>query len=217
MIPIKAHRLIALFLAAFLTGAAPLASASVSTQQRTTGAYKISQPVVSCECPAAQARINEAIAQRIADFTSAARSQYFREGTFSYRTMYEDAQYVSLLICESTYEGGAHGHPVYTGLTFDKRTGALLPLPHFALIGTDDVATIYELPVYRQDGTRIAASFLSELQKKHPLSGNYYLMGGGRIALVFQPYEMASYADGVTHIILSDAYVRALNEKNAQK
>ena len=47
-----------------------------------------------------------------------------------------------------------------------------------------------------------------------PLSGNFYLAGRGQVALIYQPYQLAAFAYGMTSIILPAGLVEELNEKN---
>lgn len=39
-------------------------------------------------------------------------------------------------------------------------------------------------------------------------------MGNGAIALIYQPYELAPYASGITHIVISAKYVDYFNRRN---
>ena len=49
---------------------------------------------------------------------------------------------------------------------------------------------------------------------KLKISDNYFLEGGGRVALIYRPYELGAYALGTLRVELSPQVIDYLNRKN---
>lgn len=179
--------------------------------------YKMDYPIVYVEDKAVQDAINQDIYRYLAAFRAAYEAGSFRSGNLSYEVKYEDADFVSLILTDYRYIGGNHGMPDFIGLTYYKKTGQPLTLPFFAKIRPTDAARVYELPVWssRDGGARLSEKNLNPGYRSEPLSGNYFLMGNGKIALIYQPYQLASYAEGMTYIVLEPEFVDYLNRKNS--
>jgi hypothetical protein len=191
------------------------ASAAVQTEKKTADGCQIERPVVSCADQQAADRINADINEALYRFICRnSGTAYARDSKFYYKKMYEDGSSLSLILCEYTYGGGAHGNTQYYGCTYDKATGQRLPLSNFVRIRPEDKADIYSLTVYHLDGSRVSRPWDLRMRMSAELTGNYFLLGGGRIALLFQPYDMACFADGPTYVVLTPEHIRSLNEKN---
>ena len=135
---------------------------------------------------AVAAKINADIRSQIEDM-KAALNYHYDELQVSYKLKYEGQSYVSLVLCVWTYtHGAAHGMPHYRGVTYSKDDGERASIRDFVRIGSDDAWRI----------------------------GNFYLAGHGQVALIYQPYQLAAFAYGMTSIILPAGLVEELNEKN---
>lgn len=188
--------------------------ASVKTVQEEAPNLKLIYPVVTFVNQKVQDNINTDIQRRVQAFRAEKAAGKFIDGDFSFTTKYEDENYLSLLFCEYRYTGGAHGLPSYTGVTYDKQTGAVIPLNFFVHLRSEDAARIFALPVYNWKNEVIPENLLNSYRKQESLTENYYLMGEGNIALVFQPCQMAAFAAGVTHIVLTPALQKEFNQQN---
>ena len=183
--------------------------------------YKMTYPIVYLENNQyAQDKINSDLYHYIASFKDDYYSGKIISGSFNYDVKFEDSQYVSIMIKESRYiyAGAAHGMIFTNCVTYDKKTGNRLDLPYFVKLGTDDLVTILNMTLYDASDKVIphSRSFVNEYLRSGnaKISDNYYLAGGGRIALVYPPYALAAFAFGPTHIIIDSTYVDYFNRKN---
>ena len=202
---------LSLFMMLFMS----ISFASVKSVKEEAVNLKLAYPVVIFVNQKAQDKVNTDIQHRVQAFRAEKIAGKFIDGDFSFTTKYEDENYLSLLLCEYRYTGGAHGMPTYTGVTYNKQTGAVIPLTFFVHLRSEDATRILALPVYNWKNEVIPENLLNSYRDKEPLTGNYYLMGAGNIALIFQPYQLAAYAAGVTHIILTPALQKELNQQNS--
>lgn len=190
------------------------AFASVGTGHDEQINYQMDYPIVYTENEAVQDAINKDIYRYLADFRSAYQAGSFISGSISYELKYEDDNFVSMILTDYRYNGGAHGMPNYIGLTYYKKTGQALPLPFFAKLRPADSAYIYGLSVYRANGDKLSESELNSNYADTPISGNYFLQGGGKISLIYQPYDLAAYAAGMTYITMDAQFIDYMNRKN---
>ncbi|WP_303105365.1 hypothetical protein [uncultured Mitsuokella sp.] len=193
----------------------PTASASISTEVVKTGNQDSQYPVVHIKDKAAvEAAINADIRSQIEDMRNRLDYSYDEEKV-SYKLKYEGKDYVSLVLCFWTYNhGAAHGMPYYRGVTYSRANGARMSIRDFVRIGSDDAWRIYNQTVFSGSGKVLTRQQLFRDYASQPLSGNFYLAGRGQVALIYQPYQLAAFAYGMTSIILPASLVEELNEKN---
>ena len=193
----------------------PTASASISSEVVKTGDQDSMYPVVHLKDKAAvEAKINADIRSQIADMENELNYAYDEEKV-SYKLKYEGKDYISLILCVWTYNhGAAHGMPYYRGVTYSKQTGARMGIRDFVKIGSDDAWRIYNLTVFSGSGKVLTRQQLFRDYASQPLSGNFYLAGRGQVGLIYQPYQLAAFAYGMTSIILPPRLIEELNEKN---
>lgn len=191
-----------------------VAMASVTTGTESAVNYQMSYPVVHANNEAASMKINSDIEQYLQNFRADYNAGKFINGKISYQVMYEDENYVSILLIPYVWTGGAHGFESGLGLNYDKTSGDIISLPYFVKIDPKDKSMIYSFPTYNDNGKRIPMDRLHENRWEIPISGNYYMLGNGELALIYQPYQLASYADGITHIILTVKWIDYFNRKN---
>ncbi|RHM55828.1 DUF3298 and DUF4163 domain-containing protein [Mitsuokella sp. AF33-22] len=190
------------------------AGATVETGTDTKINYTMNYPLVYTQNPDAQEAINSDIYTYIADFRAAYERGDFIDGSFSYEVKYEDEQVVSIVICEYKWTGGAHGMPNYIGLNYDKATGEKLPLSYFVRLTPADRVQVLGFPVYNARDEVIPDKDLSQYRWDNAISTNYYMLGNGDLALIYQPYDLAPYAAGVTHIKLTAKWIDYFNRRN---
>lgn len=210
--------LIALLLYCILV---PLSLVSASVYEETDSAinYTMSYPIVYLDHnQEAQDRINSDIYNYIGAFRTDYYDGKFINGFFKYEVKYEDDDVLSLMIIDYRYYGGAHGLEKGIGLNYSKKTGQRLPLPYFVRLRPGDISKVFSLPIYNRRNQhipyRITKDFTPYTKDHKGITDNFYLMGNGAIALIYQPYELAPYASGITHIVISAKYVDYFNRRN---
>lgn len=210
--------LIALLLYCILV---PLSLVSASVYEETDSAinYTMSYPMVYLDHnQEAQDRINSDIYNYIGAFRTDYYDGKFMNGSFKYEVKYEDDDVLSLIIIDYRYYGGAHGLEKGIGLNYSKKTGQRLPLPYFVRLRPGDISKVFSLPIYNRRNQhipyRITKDFTPYTKDHKGITDNFYLMGNGAIALIYQPYELAPYASGITHIVISAKYVDYFNRRN---
>lgn len=191
------------------------AFASVGTNTDNGVNYEMSYPIVYTNNKAIQDKINQDIYHYIAAFRDDYNAGKFYKGKFSYEVKLETDDYVSLIIIDSRYNmGAAHSLEFFFGVVYDKRTGRKIPLSYFLKITLDDLEWFYRDHLYDRAGNKINADGYHPMKEIFGVFDNYYLLGNGGIALVYQPYVLAPYSYGATTIRLSLEEVEYFNRKN---
>lgn len=218
VLPNIRHIMIVLALCFVLT---PWASSSASVYTETDSAinYKMSYPIVYLDNnQEAQDRINSDIYKYIGSFRADYYNGLFLNGFFKYEVKYEDDDVLSIMLIDYRYTGGAHWHEVGIGLNYSKKTGQELPLSYFVRLRPRDKSIVFSLPIYNNQNQQLfshsTADFVKYTIKREGITSNYYLLGNGAIALIYQPYALACYAEGITHIEISAKYVDYFNRRN---
>lgn len=197
-----------------------LGEASVEKHVADEANYKMSYPIVYVDRnQEAQDRINSDIYQYIAGFRDDYAAGKFTRGRFSYQVQYEDGTLLSLTLADFRYsQGAAHGYTNTRGLTYSKVTGEKLLLPYFVRISTADKSLILSQPIYnsRNEPVPLSKTFANDsfMWDKLKISDNYFLEGGGKISLIYRPYELGCYALGTLRVELSPKVIAYLNRKN---
>jgi len=125
--------------------------------------------------------------------------------------LYRQTNLLSLGFFHYNYSGGAHGIYATTGASYDLRTGRRLRY--------DDIfrpEAAQQLPALLGQAVRplvgLAATDPLDKQlfvKQMPVTHNVYLTTGGAV-FIYQPYEIAAYAQGEVRVFLPLAKIRAL-------
>ncbi|MDO7885553.1 DUF3298 and DUF4163 domain-containing protein [Hymenobacter cheonanensis] len=125
--------------------------------------------------------------------------------------LYRQTNLLSLAFFHYNFSGGAHGSYGSTGASYDLRTGQRL---RYADIFRPDAAV--QLPALLGQAVRplvgLAATDPLDKQlfvKQMPVTHNVYLTTGGAV-FIYQPYEIASYAQGEVRVFLPLAKIRPL-------
>jgi len=134
----------------------------------------------------------------------------YEDQTATY-VLYRRASLLSLEFFRYDFSGGAHGNYGSTGASYDLRTGRRL---HYADIFRPEAAS--QLPAMLEAAIRplvgLAADEPLDKQlfvKQMPITKNVYLTTGG-VVFIYQPYEIASYAQGEVRIFLPLSELRPL-------
>ena len=170
----------------------------------------LSYPLVYTANETAQYNINTDIAK----YVEAAKATYYHGGAYSVRTKYivtyEDDNVVSIILKRFDDFRGAHPVDRCYALVYDKQTGNRIPLNNFIQI--DSVTQLNKFlqtrkfPVYNYRYERLYA-----FHKPTRISSDYYLMGSGIIGLLYQPYELASYSNGMVTIVFTPEAIDYMN------
>lgn len=120
------------------------------------------------------------------------------EASVSGSKSYEDPFFLSLRLETYVFTGGAHGHGATRYLNFDKKSGAelsgidLLNDPEaFSEFAETEFRKVYDIP----EGASINSTGFMFEENQFTLPENIGLSANG-IVLHYNPYEIASYADG---------------------
>ena len=144
----------------------------------------------------------------------------FVSGKFTYKLKYEDDTYISIMLVDNRYISPGAAHSIISAMcvTYDKNSGEKLPLAYFVKLTPSDLNTIISMPLYDENNRLIPYKESNKedyIKSGHAeISSNYYLEGNGKIALVYQPYALASFAHGFTHITLDSNIIDYFNRKN---
>lgn len=123
--------------------------------------------------------------------------------------VYNDANILTMVLSSYTYAGGAHGHEASTYLNFDIQSGKVLE--HQELFNDMEAFRKFAEAQFRkqknipQTGNINATGFMFEDDAFHLPENIGYTPEGLR--LIYNPYEVASYADGAIVLTLPYAEV----------
>ena len=188
----------ALILSSCLALSAAPADARIWTATETGDYYELVYPVFECDDPDIKEAINADIYTRASRTADAARQNYTT--SFRYELKMENAHYLSLVFFPGGYEEGAmHGMYTGVGVVYDKTTGEKVPLSHFADVTVEDLIRLQRAGHFLHvDGTPIPKDHIQGCPGHVP--EDYYITSWGQIGVLFPPYALASFADGVTVI-----------------
>lgn len=189
--------------------------AYVDTGQQNYTNLELKYPIVYLKDEAIQNKINTDIANYVYNFKGQFDAGQFYSGKMSYEVKYEDDKYVSFTLKTYWYNpGAAHGMYTTYGLVYDKITGEKVPVSNFIPIkSTQQIELALNtnvLKLYNQSMKQIKNNF-SHVKR---ISIDYFLAGNGKIYLIYQPYELASFADGNTYIEFTPEAIDYFNRMN---
>lgn len=125
--------------------------------------------------------------------------------------LYRQTNLLSLAYFHYNYSGGAHGSYSSTGASYDLRTGRRL---RYVDIFRPEAAQ--QLPALLGQAVRPLVGLATTdpldkqlLVKQMPVTHNVYLTTGGAV-FIYQPYEIAAYAQGEVRVFLPLAAIRSL-------
>jgi len=129
----------------------------------------------------------------------------------STQVLYQGDNLLSLGFFSYSYSGGAHGMHTTTGASYDLRTGRRLRYNDIFL-----PAAQAQLPALLAQAVRPLVDLKpgepldkALFVKQMPVTRNVFLTAGG-VEFIYQPYEIASYAQGEVRVFLPLAQVRPL-------
>ncbi|MBO0330724.1 DUF3298 and DUF4163 domain-containing protein [[Muricauda] lutisoli] len=126
------------------------------------------------------------------------------ETTIDAEVIYEDHNIITIMLNSYSFTGGAHGYASTSYLNFDKKQGE--ELENWELFGDMDGFEDFAETKFRiqekipQDANINATGFMFEGDSFH-LSNNIGYTTDG-LKLIYNQYEVASYADGPIELVL---------------
>ena len=140
-------------------------------------------------------------------------SKLIWEATFDGEVMYQSSEVVSIAISSYTNTGGAHGNSIITFYNFDSNTGKLLEIPEI-ISNIDAFTKIAEqhfiVDVKMEDSESIDNYFFGE-PFHLPANIGYNEEG---LVLLYNTYEVASYAMGITEFTIPFEDIKSLLVKH---
>ena len=117
---------------------------------------------------------------------------------------YFDGRYVSFCQQEYDYQGGAHGMPLWIGLTFDLETGERLSLPDVIANSEEElnsIVTKYFAEYINGNPEEFWEDALDIVRDEICFESDFYLTEDG-IKFYFHPYDLSSYAAGFPEVTI---------------
>ena len=125
--------------------------------------------------------------------------------------LYQQGNLLSLGFFRYDYSGGAHGNYGTTGASYDLRTGR-----HLRYADIFQPAAAQRLPALLARAVRPLVGLPADapldkqlMVSKMPVTHNVFLTEGGAV-FIYQPYEIASYAQGEIRVFLPLSELRPL-------
>lgn len=125
--------------------------------------------------------------------------------------LYRQANLLSLEFFHYNFSGGAHGNYGSTGASYDLRTGRRLRYEDiFRAEASQQLPALLGQAVRPLVGLAPTDPLDKQLfVKQMPVTHNVFLTAGGAV-FIYQPYEIAAYAQGEVRVFLPLATIRAL-------
>jgi len=141
------------------------------------------------------------------------------EATIDGEVIYEDENIITLMLNSYSFTGGAHGYASASYLNFDKKSGA--ELENWELFNDLDGFQSFAESKFRvqekipQDSNINATGFMFESDSFHLPNNIGYTLDG--LKLIYNQYEVASYADGPIELILPYSEINPYLERKVKK
>lgn len=210
-----------LLLAFALTLSITNVNAKVIEQTQTAANLNLKYPLVYVDNPIAQKSINTDIAVHVDKM----RDLYYNKKMYKvnqwYKVTYEDDNVLSIVITSDWYNGrGVHGYHIKQGLVYDKNTGTRIPAYNYVKFKNDaqlkDLVGSGIVHVYNESGEkRVYPRDMFGLKNIKVKNDNYALTGDGSLVMLYQPYELSMYANGVNMLLLEPNNIEYINRWNS--
>ncbi|MGE1061235.1 DUF4163 domain-containing protein [Megasphaera paucivorans] len=195
----------------FILLAIPVFASVESGYQEDTN-MQLSYPLVYIDNADAQEKINTDIASYVEKTKADYYSGWYKV-KLSYTVKYEDNHTLSIILTKLRDGGGAHPQEHYYGLVYDKDTGDRIPISNFVNIASIDqwkrLAGSQIFPAYNWQWKQIYL-----MHQPTRISNDYYLVGQGIFYMIYQPYEVSSYANGMISVEFNSSNIDYLNRLN---
>jgi hypothetical protein len=126
--------------------------------------------------------------------------------------------YISLRLDNVDYAGGAHANPTFVYINYDLNRHQSIPLDSLLKTGSrPKLEAIAERIFRKNEGLSPTQSFENTYffeNGKFRLNENYTLTRQG-IEFLYNPYEIKSYAEGITKLLIPYAEIKDLTRPNS--
>lgn len=113
-----------------------------------------------------------------------------------------DSEMLSILKLESSYEGGAHGQYIYTGVTLDSKSGKEIELGEIVTSPEELVELAADRLVEKYPDAQFFEPPKDVLLKELEEGYLSWVAGYDGLTFYFSPYELAPYADGTLTVTI---------------
>lgn len=113
-----------------------------------------------------------------------------------------DSEMLSILRRESSYEGGAHGQYIYTGITLDSKSGKEMELGEIVINPGELVELAAERLVEKYPDARFFEPPKEVMLKELKEGYLSWVVGYDGLTFYFSPYELAPYVSGVLTVTI---------------
>ena len=187
------------------------ADASIENRKFTYN-FQVNYPYITLENKEAANEINRFINKKIQAYRKVYNNHNYTLGILDYELKYEDDNFLSIVFTYWWYyQNAAHGMYNTSGIVFDKHTGKLVNLKHFVpelnVRNLKRMVQDGKLTIYNTNNKPIT---LAEPFALDRVSHSYYIDRDKSVYLIYQPYELASYADGNTYIKITQNDARKI-------
>ncbi len=187
------------------------ADASIENRKSTYN-FQVNYPYITLENKDAANEINRFIDKKIQAYRKVYNNHNYTLGILDYELKYEDDDFLSIVFTYWWYyQNAAHGMYNTSGIVFDKHTGKLVNLKHFVpelnVRNLKRMVQNGELMIHNTNGKPITIAEPFALDR---VSHSYYIDSDKNVYLIYQPYELASYADGNTYIKITQDKARKI-------
>lgn len=189
------------------------ADASIENRKSTYN-FQVNYPYITLENKEAANEINRFINKKIQAYRKVYNNHNYTLGILDYELKYEDDNFLSIVFTYWWYyQNAAHGMYNNSGIVFDKHTGKLVNLKHFVpelnVRNLKRMVQDGKLTIYNTNNKPIT---LAEPFALDRVSHSYYIDSDKSVYLIYQPYELASYADGNTYIKITQDDARKIEQ-----
>lgn len=157
-------------------------------------------------------------AEYIAEVKGVMNEEFYDMGNYALeytvKATRSDSRITSILLDEYSYRGGAHGSTYMYGLVFDSKTGQEIAFDDLGDIREDVKAHVTEYVQKKRQEEGYSYDFFEGSIDDILANPVWYLDGFG-LNIIFNQYEIASYAEGIT--IVTIPYEELSGMKEAYK
>lgn len=189
------------------------ADASIENRKSTYN-FQVNYPYITLENKEAANEINRFINKKIQAYRKVYNNHNYTLGILDYELKYEDDNFLSIVFTYWWYyQNAAHGMYNTSGIVFDKHSGKLVNLKHFVpelnVRNLKRMVQDGKLTIYNTNNKPIT---LAEPFALDRVSHSYYIDSDKSVYLIYQPYELAPYADGNTYIKITQNDAQKLKD-----
>lgn len=173
-------------------------------------------PLIYVASEEVQKNINKDIAGYVYNFKNQYDNGMFYRGKMSYEKFYEDTFRISIVLKETWWNiGAAHSQYRFIGVVYDKLTGEKVSVrDYMPNISSQNLNLVVEngiAPLINEQGNKIN---IQDGKTINRVSNDFVIVDMNTIALIYQPYELAPFSDGIIYLVLNEKIMDYINRLN---